>query len=606
MVHGLADAWPWQGVVLAGHLARFFSLLLGAVTVLSAYGIALCLFPGRRAVAVLAASLVAFNPQFLFITSSITNIALVTAACSAGVWLCVRLLDRYARGPHDAGAGRQAAPRGFLAGPTLVELLLLGTLVGVAALAQLSGVALVGLAGLTLLAVAWRQRAPFRNLVLWIVIVGAAAFLVAGWWYVRNLALYGDPLGLQAMFDVLPKRAARPTLGELVARAQGVWRSMWAVFGWFNVIAPEWVYAVYAAVSLVGLAGLLFAWPARRIASARGRRVRVGEAEARFPLQFLLLLVWIGVMLLLVFVWTQMRYPQGRLLFPALAAISVLLAFGITNWFPPRLDRALAVVLPAGLGVLAVVAPLAWIAPAYAAPVLLDAAARVPNPVDVDFGGQLRLAGYEIEPDQVQPGGLLPLTLYWQASAPPAADYSIFVHLVDENGILQAQHDSYPGAGSLPTSEWPQNATIPDRHVVQLPRTAIKSSRLAVLLGAYDYSTGQRLGVEGGDLWQIGEVAVSPKMSVDGIPNPVDINFGNQIAVKGFDFDRPTLRAGETLKLDLWWEALVAAEGRLRGVRGTWCTGPMPCGPASTRCRRGAPRPRRTGSPASAFRTGPS
>ena len=33
LVHGSADAWPWRGVALAGHVARFLSVLLGAVTV---------------------------------------------------------------------------------------------------------------------------------------------------------------------------------------------------------------------------------------------------------------------------------------------------------------------------------------------------------------------------------------------------------------------------------------------------------------------------------------------------------------------------------------------------------------------------------------------
>ena len=64
------------------------------------------------------------------------------------------------------------------------------------------------------------------------------ATLIAGWWYVRNQLLFGDPLALSAMFDILP-RANPPTAAELLARAQGIWRSYWAVFGWFNVVVDD-------------------------------------------------------------------------------------------------------------------------------------------------------------------------------------------------------------------------------------------------------------------------------------------------------------------------------------------------------------------------------
>ena len=46
MLHGAADAWPWRGVALAAHIARFFSLSLGAITVLSAYRITRAISPG--------------------------------------------------------------------------------------------------------------------------------------------------------------------------------------------------------------------------------------------------------------------------------------------------------------------------------------------------------------------------------------------------------------------------------------------------------------------------------------------------------------------------------------------------------------------------------
>lgn len=546
MVHGAADAWPWQGVVFAGHMARFLSLLFGAVTVLATYATAVTIFPRSPALAALAAGLVAFDPQFLFITSSVSNIGLVTAASAAGVWLSVRLVARYAVPTAPEGT----SPAG---GPRMWELLLLGALAGIAALTQLSGLALTGLAGLALLIVAWRRRTPFLTLVRWGAIMAAALLVVAGWWYARNLVLYRDPLGLQAMFDVLPKRATAPKLSELLARAEGVWRSMWAVFGWFNVLADQRVYALYSTLSVAGLAGIVLARPVRRL--ARSRRPGPREAIWQRLLLLGLLALWVLVMLLAVLKWTQMRYPQGRLLFPALSSAAVLLAFGLTGWAPRRLQAALSGTVIAGLAVLAVISPFVWIQPAYARPALLPASAALPNPVSAVFGDEIRLAGYQLPQGQVQPGEVLDLTLYWQAAKLPAKDYSIFVHLVDEYGIVQAQSDSYPAEGSLATTDWPLTEIVPDRHRVALPATTTGPARLSIVVGVYDYTTGARLRVGAQDEWQIGEVDVAPRLSADGIPNPVDINFDNQLALVGFSSDRRVMHPGETLNLDLWWRA---------------------------------------------------
>lgn len=589
MVHGRADGWPWQGAALAAHVARFFSLLLGALTVLSTYLLALTVFPNRLAPAVLAAALVAFNPQFLFLSAAVNNDNLVIAASALGLWLSVRLLTKYGQGagvtPKLRKAGGQASgdrkqkTAWDRNGPTVSELLALGGVAGVAALAKLSGLALIGIVGLALLLIAWRRRTPFPTLVIWTVITGGATLAVAGWWYGRNLVLYGDPLGLQAMFDILPRRTTAPSAAELLGRAQGVWRSAWAVFGWFNVAADEWLYAIYTGLSLAGLAGLLAAWPLRGLLSRsrHGARPQAGETGAPPPistadgrpdgqtsmnahesiaLRLSLPVIWMALMLLALISWAQMRYPQGRLLFPALSATAALLAWGLTRWLPDKLHGLLALLLATCLGLLAAVAPSRWIAPAYAAPQLLPPGAALSNPVIADFGAQVRLVGYDLEQTEVQPGNAISLTLYWQAQQPPERDYSIFVHLVDEVDIVQASHDSYPAAGRMATTDWPLSSIIPDRHTLTIPETAPAPGRLRIEIGVYDYTTGERLRVDGQDHLVIGYVAVQPRPIVDGVANPLRINFSDQIALIGFDIEQRVIRPGETLELTLWWEAL--------------------------------------------------
>lgn len=536
MVHGGADAWPWQGVALAAHIARLFSVLLGAVTVLAAYGAALAVFPSRRAIAATAAALVAFNPQFIFLSAAVNNDMLVIAASAGGVWLAMHLLGR-------------AEP------PSWWQLALFGALAGVAAASKLSGLALTGLAGLTLLILAWRRRS-FTDLIRWGLLVGAVTLVVGGWWYLRNVYLYGDPLGLKAMFDILPRRSEPPTVAELLARTQGVWRSAWAVFGWFNVIAEPWLYSFYTLLSLVGLLGLTIVWPLRWwLHKRRGRGDVLSPASGW---QFVVLVVWIVVIFLALLSWAQMRYPQGRLLFPALSAAAVLLAFGLSNWLPQRFHKASALALATGLFVIAMIAPFRWIAPTYAAPPPLAASATIPNRLDVEFGGVIKLVGYSISGSELIPGEAVHLTLYWQVLQMPTEDYSVFVHFTDDAGIIQAQRDSYPASGSLPTSDWQPGAIYADEHLVQIPTTASAPAHYRITVGLYDFDSGARLPVGDGDSLPLGSLPVLPRVGENGIPNPVHINFDDQIALIGFQLDRQVLHPTDMLTLDLWWQALSA------------------------------------------------
>ncbi|HID86254.1 MAG TPA: flippase-like domain-containing protein, partial [Anaerolineae bacterium] len=111
MAHTAWEAFPWRGTVLAAHLARLLSVLMGAGTVLCTYLLALEIFPGRRALAAGAAAINAFNPQFLFISAAINNDVAVTLFSSLALWLLVRTLRR---GPSTS-SGCHPSPRLLLA-----------------------------------------------------------------------------------------------------------------------------------------------------------------------------------------------------------------------------------------------------------------------------------------------------------------------------------------------------------------------------------------------------------------------------------------------------------------------------------------------------------
>ncbi|MEZ4609199.1 MAG: hypothetical protein R2838_02890 [Caldilineaceae bacterium] len=96
--------------------------------------------------------------------------------------------------------------------------------------------------GLVLAIVAWRLRSWTAAAVG--TAGGGVLVAVAGWWYVRNWLLFRDPPLLTAMFAILPAGPNRPRWPSCW-RGQGVWRSYWAVFGWFNVVVAPWLYQAF-------------------------------------------------------------------------------------------------------------------------------------------------------------------------------------------------------------------------------------------------------------------------------------------------------------------------------------------------------------------------
>ncbi|MGB5933922.1 MAG: glycosyltransferase family 39 protein, partial [Anaerolineae bacterium] len=168
-IHTPQEGFPYRGAVLAIHIARLLSLAMGAVTVLATYIIASELFPHRREVAIGAATINAFNPQFTFISGSVSNDVMVTGISSLALLLMVRMVYR------EASSRRVA---------------MLGVLVGLALLTKLSALALLPLSLVVLIVAAWRQGS-WAPLFKWGVLFLALIGLLAGWWYVRNWLLYG-------------------------------------------------------------------------------------------------------------------------------------------------------------------------------------------------------------------------------------------------------------------------------------------------------------------------------------------------------------------------------------------------------------------------------
>ncbi len=552
---------PLQGTALAAQLVRWLSVALGAVTVLATYGLAREVFPSDPLLPLAAAAVVAFNPQFLFLSGSINNDNLIVTAAALGLWRLVHWLRRP---------------------PTWYDLVILGGLGGLAALAKLSGLALIGF---ICLAVSLRAlgRRSLRDLLAWNAVLVALPLLLAGWVYWRNFQLYGDPLAVEVHLEVSGRRNPRPSLLQLVSELESVRRSFWAVFGWFNVTVADWVYALYDALSLAALVGVGVGvwrwWPSPasspinpRVASLHTRFLpRVWGEEAgrgmegeRSPLPYLLLLAaWAALVFVSLVRWMSLiKAAQGRLLFPALAALAVLGVWGLGQ-LAPRWRGALWGGVVAVMVVIAVLIPPLTIAPAYAPPSLIaPEQVNVSYRTNVDFGGQMRLLGYDLGGD-ARPGDLVPLTLCWQALQPMAADYTVFAQLVGGPGDQEARIagiDTYPGLGSFPTRRWTAGAALCDEMYLPIGAKVETPRSYGVIVGVYDRAQNRRLpatrdGQAVGDVVALGSLFVRPADPAWTIPQPMQVTLGDAVDLMGYEVSSPTARPGETVTLTLYWRA---------------------------------------------------
>ncbi|HNT73649.1 MAG TPA: hypothetical protein PKH77_01380 [Anaerolineae bacterium] len=165
--------------------------------------------------------------------------------------------------------------------------------------------------------------------------------------------------------------------------------------------------------------------------------------------------------------------------------------------YAPRTDPALAEGIctlliqagaeaPAALGDVRVHARARCLPPCAAAP-------QTPFQVTVEQGAGsfAQLAGFDAPAEALHPGDTFSVTLYWEAQASAALDYTVFVHLVGAEGKVWAQSDAWPQGGVAPTTSWLAEQTIVDMHTLKLPDDA-PAGTYTLFVGMYDAGSGGR------------------------------------------------------------------------------------------------------------------
>jgi hypothetical protein len=108
---------------------------------------------------------------------------------------------------------------------------------------------------------------------------------------------------------------------------------------------------------------------------------------------------------------------------------------------------------------------------------------RIPedsSPATVIFDESIALRGYTSD----QSNNVLKVTLYWEALADIAGDYSHFIHVVDPaSGAVLSQHDAMPQNNSYPTSQWSPGEIVADPATIELE--GLSAGEYLILVGLY-------------------------------------------------------------------------------------------------------------------------
>jgi hypothetical protein len=524
------------GFVLGVRLARVVSTCLGVVAVLSAYGLGLICFDGDREKATWSAAWVAFNPEFVHISGVVNNDSTVAGLAALVLWIMAGWVIR---------------------GPSLGRAIAWGVALGLAALSKISVLGIIPVCALGFWLGARSERP--RRAVRYAVIVVGLALLLSGWWYVRGFVLYGDPLGLTPHFTLSEWVDQEFSVLKQLSRLWYIDWSYWAAFGRSIVQPPEWLLEAVVWWGRIGLLGVgLYVWRSWRLLGRRRWLVA-------------LLLMWFCVYLVAL-LWWLWAFPLalGRLMFPAVAAIGVLLVMGWQGWLPwthdqrpPRWQSVGLRVMTVGLLAFSVFSLLAVIRPSYVRPPQLSASKRaaLDEWPHVIFEDGARLLAGEVNPRPVHPGEWTWVELCWESVAPLEEDYVVFVHFLGPDDRIVARRRTHAGLGTFPTSAWRPGDAFCDRINVLVDEGAPAPAVYDVEVGLYDGEREERLEARGEDGQivapvLVGRVKVWAAEPLTVAPSHVtDYRLDDEIALLGYDVHPAEVRAGEAFTLTLYWRA---------------------------------------------------
>lgn len=422
--------------------ARMVSLLFGLGTLLLTYRFVRILVPSRPLLAIATTAIASFHPQFLYMTTAAHN--------DSGIIFCstlvLFLLARYIQQPGDEA----------------LTLVLLGGALGFAILAKVSGLLLIPLT-LTVLTVhtkRWVKGLRSSAIVL------TVAFLIGGWWYLRNGILFGDPLTIESHIAGNPIQRDRQISEIFTYDLPSIEYTFWANISrsFVGPLPLDRLLIIWGRISLMaGLIALAKNW----------KRLKA-------PIVFMVVGWPATYFLALLIYWnSKAAWGFGRLALPAITPLAFLFVMG-WDWIIRNIlgNRWLFPVVTGLIVVSGVFIPLVSLYPLYhpSQPWHSAEVPEWPGITYVDLStGQPFARLIDVHPllSYARPGTYAPIKICWEPLGNTAEPLPAAVSLLDISPTFSGNlptswgyRETYPGLGNAPTDRWMSFAPFCDRVLI--------------------------------------------------------------------------------------------------------------------------------------------
>lgn len=294
----------WVRNVVEKKYWYLFARLVSSVAITVFVGLVYKLFElvfGRREVALIGAGMAGFIPQVTFIgayvTSDSTTLAISTAVLLAAVSIWFKKMLK----TSDA--------------------IRLGLLFGIGVLTRFNAYPLLLVCGIWMLWTFYRKSG-----IKAVSIFGVCVLLISGWWFVRNIVLYGDPLVVDRFYGILREVRAYEFhnfgIWQMFTTTPWVpvtFKSAYASFDWNFLFLPDWFYWVVLGLVVTSILGLVIGW---------GR-----QNNRKLKVVLIVCLAAAGFTFYQTVIQSS-KYsfqPQGRHMYPALAAFLILGMVGLVK-----------------------------------------------------------------------------------------------------------------------------------------------------------------------------------------------------------------------------------------------------------------------------------
>jgi hypothetical protein len=207
------------------------------------------------------------------------------------------------------------------------------------------------------------------------------------------------------------------------------------------------------------------------------------------------------------------------------------------------------------------------------------AAPPIPFPLEANFAGKIRLLGYDLPARRVDPGGGLPVTLFWQGQEWLGEDFVIFTRLLDNSQVAHGGYDRR-AKENYSTLYWAPGEIITDGFAVPVDPAAPngvytlsvgwyrRAAGGAESLPLINPDTGEPMGLTAVTLGPIKVGGPPPGVTVPRAApeNVINAVLGDQIKLLGFDVSGSRFKVQSSgfnlepgtlnLKLTFYWQAI--------------------------------------------------